>query len=131
MLMSDACGRLRRLLLVWQTSVLAILLMSRGMQGILPCSPGTVNAGAHNTVDAQRYVVGALPCLFGMGVDGAHNTIGKISAPTTLLGSCHARKIAGYCPVGVQGTVLGIAVDLCALPNLLCSFPRSSPSGRP
>ena len=30
-LMSDACGRLRRLLQVWQMSVPAILLMSRGM----------------------------------------------------------------------------------------------------
>ena len=51
-LMSDACGRLRRLLQVWQTSVPATLLIPRGMQGVLPCSPGTVNAGAHNTVDA-------------------------------------------------------------------------------
>ena len=54
--MSDACERLRRLLLVWQTSVPAILLMPRGMQGVLPCSHGTVNAVAHNTVDAQRHV---------------------------------------------------------------------------
>ena len=51
-LMSDARGRLRRLLLIWQTSVPAILLMPRGMQGVLPCSPSMVNAGAHNTVDA-------------------------------------------------------------------------------
>ena len=29
----------------------------------------------------------------------------------------------GYCPAGVQGTVLGIAVDLSALPYLLCPFP--------
>ena len=52
LLMSDACGRLRRLLLVWQTSVPAILLMPRGMQGVLPCSPSTVNTDAHNTIDA-------------------------------------------------------------------------------
>ena len=53
---------------------------------VLPCSPGRVNADAHNTVDAQRYVGGALPCLSSIGVDGAYNTIGKMSAPTTLLG---------------------------------------------
>ena len=75
--MSDACGRLRRLLLVWQTSVLAILLMPRGMQRALPCSLGSVNTGAHNTVDAQRHVGGALSYLSGMGVDGAHNTVGE------------------------------------------------------
>ena len=84
--MSDARGRLRRLLLVWQMSVPAILLMLRGMQGVLACLPGTVNAGAHNTVDAQMYVGGALPWLSGMGVDSVHNTVGKMSAPTTLLG---------------------------------------------
>ena len=99
--MSDARGRLRHLLLVWQMSVPATLLIPRGMQGVLPCSPGMVNAGAHKTVDAQRHVWGALPCLSGMGVDGTHNTVGKISAPTTLLGFCHARKVVGYYPVGV------------------------------
>ena len=36
-----------------------------------------------------------------------------------------------YCPAGRQGTVLGIAVDLSALPYLLRLFPGSSPSGRP
>ena len=55
-LMSDARGRLHRLLLVWQTSVPVILLMPRDMQGVLLCSPGTINASAHNTVDAQRHV---------------------------------------------------------------------------
>ena len=44
---------------------------------VLPCSPGTVNASTHNTIDAQGHVGGALPCLSGMGVDGAHNTIEK------------------------------------------------------
>ena len=56
-------------------SVPAIMLMPRGIQGVLPCSPGTVNAGAHNTVDASEAHGGALPFLSGMGVDGAHNTI--------------------------------------------------------
>ena len=69
-----------------------------------------VNADAHNTVDAQRHMGGDLPRLSSMGVDGSHNTIEKMSAPTTLLG-----KVAGYCPAGVQGTVLSIAVDLSAL----------------
>ena len=69
-----------------------------------------VNVGVHNTVDAQRHVEGALLCLSGIGFDGAHNTVWEMSAPTTLLGFCHARKVAGYCPVGVQGMVLGIAV---------------------
>ena len=47
------------------------------MRGVLPCSPGTVNVGAYNTVDAQRYVGGALPFLSGMGVNGAHNIVGE------------------------------------------------------
>ena len=75
--MSDARGRLRRLLQVWQTSVPGTLLIPRGMQGVLPCSPGTVNVGAHNTVDASEARGGALPYLSGMGVDGAHNTVGE------------------------------------------------------
>ena len=83
--------------------------------GGFPCSSGMVNAGVHNTVDAQRHVGGDLPYLFGMGVDGVHNTVGKISAPTTLFGLCYAREVAGYCPAGVQGTFLGIVVDLGAL----------------
>ena len=58
-----------------------------------------------------------------MGVNGIHNTVGKMSAPTTLLGFCHARKVIGYCPAGVQGTVLGIVVDLSALPYFLRLFP--------
>ena len=40
--------------------------------------------------------------------------------PTTLLGLCHAREVIGYCPVGVQGTVFGIAVDF-ECPALLSS----------
>ena len=58
-----------------------------------------------------------------MRVDGAHNTVREMLAPTTLLGFCHAREVAGYCPADVQGTVLGIAVDLSALPYFLRPFP--------
>ena len=62
----------------------ATLLLPRGMQGVLPCSPGMVNAGTHNTVDAHRHVGGVLPYLSGMGVDGAHNTVGEnVSAYNT------------------------------------------------
>ena len=74
-----------------------------------------VNVGAHNTVDASEARGGALSYLSGMRVNGAHNTVGKISAPTTLFGLCYAREVAGYCPAGVQGTFLGIVVDLGAL----------------
>ena len=66
-----------RFLRVWQTSTPTTLLIPGGMQGVLPCLPGTVNADAHNTVDGQRHVGGALPCLSGMGINGAHNTIGE------------------------------------------------------
>ena len=75
--MLDACGRLCYLLRVWQTSTPATLLIPRGIQGVLPCSPGTVNASAHNTVDAIEARGGALPYLSSMGVDGAHNTVGE------------------------------------------------------
>ena len=69
--------------------------------------------------------------MSGMGVDGAHNTIREISAPTTLLGFCHARKVVGYCPTGVHGTVLGITVDLSALPYFLRPFPSPYRAGVP
>ena len=59
-LMLDARGRLRRLLQVWQMSVLATLLIPRGMQGVLPCLPSTVNTGTHNTVDASGSTWGSL-----------------------------------------------------------------------
>ena len=59
--MLDARGRLCCLLRVWQTSAPVTLLIPGGMQGVLPCSPGTVNVGTHNTVDAQRHVEQALP----------------------------------------------------------------------
>ena len=97
------------------------------------------DVGACHTIDAQRHVGGALPCLSGMGVDGAHNTVGQMSVPTTLLGFCHARRVAGYpsdmpCwyyPIGVQGTVLGIAVDLSALSYFLHPFPGPHRAGVP
>ena len=82
-----------------------------------------VNVGAHNTVDASKACGGALPYLSGMGVDGAHNTVGKMSAPATLLGFCYVREVIGYYPIGVQGMVLGFAVDLGALPCFLRPFP--------
>ena len=55
----------------------ATLLIPGGMQGVLQCPPGTVNVGAHNTVDASVACGGALPYLSGIGVDGAHNTVGE------------------------------------------------------
>ena len=84
------------LLRVWQTSATAILLIPRGIQGVLPCSSGMVKVGAHNTVDAQRHVGEPYHVCHGVGVDGAHNTVGKISTPTTLLGFWHAWKVAGH-----------------------------------
>ena len=58
--MSDARRRLHLLLLVWQTSVPVTLLIPRGMQGVLPCLSGMVNADAHNTVDALEARGGSL-----------------------------------------------------------------------
>ena len=37
-----------------------ILLLPRGMQGVLPCLPGTVNASTHNTIDASEARGGSL-----------------------------------------------------------------------
>ena len=56
-----------------------------------------------------------------------------MSAPTTLLGLCYAREVVGYCPAGVQGTFLGIVVDLGALLYFFRPFPspyRAGVSGR-
>ena len=99
--MSDACGRLCCLLWVWQTSALATLLVPGGMQGVLPRLPGTVNADAHNTVDAQRHVGGG---AHRMGVNGAYNTVGKKLTSTTLfvsgrLKSTVAADVQGMVPV--------------------------------
>ena len=66
-LMSDARGRLHRLLLVWQMSVSAILLMPRGIHGVLPCSLGTVNADAHNTINASEARWGSLTIFVWYG----------------------------------------------------------------
>ena len=68
----------------------------RRMWDVLPYSPCMVDDGAHNTVDVQRHVEGAILCLSGMGVEGAHSTVGQMSTPTTLLGFCHAWKVAGH-----------------------------------
>ena len=62
-----------------------------------------VNAGAHNTVDAQRHV--GEP--YRMGVNGTHNIVGKMSAPTTLFVS---ERLQSTVSAGVQGTVPGIVV---------------------
>ena len=81
--MSDACGRSCHLLQVWQTSATAILLIPRGIQGVLPCSSGMVKVGAHNTVDAQRHVGGP----YCMGVNGTHNTVEEnVGAYNTVSG---------------------------------------------
>ena len=90
-----------------------------------------VNASAHNTVDASEACGGALPYLSSMGVDGAHNTVVKMSTPTTLLGFCYVREVIGYYPIGVQGMVLGFAVDLGALPCFLHLFPSPYRAGVP
>ena len=85
------------LLRVWQTSAPATLLVPGGIQGVLPCSPGMVNADAHNTVDAQRHV--GEP--YRMGVNGAHNTVGEnVGAYNTVLAlSCQGgrRVLPGRC----------------------------------
>ena len=83
--MLDARGRLRRLLLVWQTSVPTILLMPRGMHGVLPCSSSMVV------------------------VAGVHNTVGQMSAPTTLFNVRCTWEVAssssGMADVGAYHTV--------------------------
>ena len=70
------------------------------MQGVLPCSPGTVNAGAHNTVDAQRH---GEP--YRTGVIGAHNTVGEnVGAYNTVLGSVMLGRSQSTVSAGAQGT---------------------------
>ena len=54
-----------------------------------------------------------------------------MSVPTTLLVFCHAREVTGYCPAGVQGTILGIVFDLSALPYFLRPFPSPYQAGLP
>ena len=82
---------------------------TRGMQGVLPCLPGTVNAGAHNTVDAQRHVGELYHTCLVWELMAPTILYGKMSAPTTLLRFCHARQVSGYYLAGAQGTVPGIA----------------------
>ena len=70
---------------------------------ILPCSPGTINIGAHNTVDASEARGGALPYLSSMGVDGAHNTVGEnVDAYNTacVLSCPGGRKVLSYRRIG-------------------------------
>ena len=52
-------GGLCCLLRVWQTSAPATLLIPGGLQGVLPCSPGTVNVGA-TTLSMPRGMWGGL-----------------------------------------------------------------------
>ena len=83
-----------------------------------------VNAGAYNTVDAQRQV--GEP--YRMGVNAAHNTIGKMLVPTTLFVS---GRLQSTVSAGVHGTVPGIMVRLVRLVLLSPFVPWSFPGGRP
>ena len=58
---------------------------------------------------------------------GAHNTVRVLTKVAKHPSSMAWR----YCPAGAQGTVLGIVVDLSALPYLLRLILGSSPSGHP
>ena len=87
-----------------------------------------VNAGAHNTVDAQRHVGVGEP--YRMGVNGAHNTVGKMSAPTTLC----VREVAEYCfcrrtGYGPWYRGLTCAPSLDFSVHSLVLFERASPVG--
>ena len=130
--MSDARGRLCCLLWVWQMSMHATLLIPGGMQGVLPCSSGKVNADAHSTIDAQRHMVGALPYLSSMGVNGAHNTIGENVAAynTAWVLSCQEgrRVLPGRC-TGYGPWYYGLT--LCALSYFLRPFPGPYRAGVP
>ena len=55
------------LLWAWQTSASATLLIPRGMRWVLPCSPGTVNAGAQNTVRCLEACGGSLTMFVWYG----------------------------------------------------------------
>ena len=61
------------LLRVWQTSAPATLLIPGGMQGVLPCLPGTINA-APTTLSMPRGMWGE---PYRMGVNNAYNIVGK------------------------------------------------------
>ena len=122
--MLDARRRLCCLLWVWQTSAPTTLLILGGMQGVLPCAPGTVNAGAHNTVDAQRHVWGGES--YRMGVNGAHNTIGEnIDAYNTawVLSCQGGRKVLFLQVYRVRSRYCGLTCAPCltfsVLPQLI------------
>ena len=67
----------------------------------LPHSPGTVNSGAHNTIDAQRHMEG----LTVWELIGTYNTVEvNVGAYNTVC----VRTVAEYC--SVQGTVPGTVV---------------------
>ena len=79
-----------------------------------------INAGAHNTIDAQRHV--GEP--YRMGVNGAHNIVGEnVSAyNTTWILSCQGGRRALFLQVyRVWSQVLRF--DLCVLPYFVRPFP--------
>ena len=121
--MSDARERLCCLLRVWQTSA-PTLLIPRDMQGVLPCSPGTENDGAHNTIDAQRHVEGLTVWEF----NGAYNTVdGNVGAYNTVC----VRAVAEVLFLQVYRVWSLVSwFDLCALACFLRLPPWSFPSGR-
>ena len=107
-------------------------LIPGGMQGVLPYSPGTVKAGAHNTVDAQRHV--GEP--YRMGVNGAHNTIGEnVGAYNTAwVLSCQEghRVLPGRCTgYGPWYCDLTCAPCLTFFVRFLVLTEQASPAGWP
>ena len=54
-----------------------------------------------------------------------------MSAPTTLLEFYRVRRVVGYYPIGAQGMIVGIAVDLSALPYFFRSFSGPYRAGVP
>ena len=100
------------------------------MQWVLPCSPGTVNAGAHNTVDAQRHV--GEP--YRMGVNGAHNTIGENVGAYNTIGFYRGREVAEYyfcrfTEYGPRYCGLTCAPCLTFFVRVLVLIERASPVG--
>ena len=61
-----------------------------------PCSPHTVNPGAHNTIDARRHVGG----LTVRGFNGAYNTVEEnVGAYNTVC----VRAVVEYCSYRCTG----------------------------
>ena len=79
----------------------------------------------------QRHVGGALLCLSSMGADGAHNTVGENVGAYNTSWVLSCQEVAGYYPTSIQGTVLGIAVDLSVLPYFFRPFPDPYQVGVP